>query len=206
MKIDKRFLLGLLIFMSSIASAQLRAKEGRGFFNVTNFAEPQYLQSLDSSNLDYAAGHIKTFGFSASTINGVFLNSNLSMGLGVGIQFAGYKAYQTSFTPDSTFAPGYFTDKHNMTLLPIFADFRFYPRGVSRNLMFILDVGYAPLLKIKNDFDKAGLDGGALLKLGAAYRVPLSKTISFVPSLNFNAQRFGNNTALGANAGLGLMF
>ncbi len=72
--------------------------------------------------------------------------------------------------------------------------------------MFILDVGYAPLLSIKNDFDKMYLDGGALIKLGAAYRIPLSETISLLPSLNFNAQRFGENTSIGANAGLGFMF
>ncbi|MCH5688496.1 hypothetical protein LWM68_32075 [Niabella sp. W65] len=45
--------------------------------------------------------------------------------------------------------------------------------------MLILDVGYAPLLNIKNDFDKMYLDGGALVKLGAAYRIPVSETISF---------------------------
>ncbi len=72
--------------------------------------------------------------------------------------------------------------------------------------MLILDVGYAPLLNIKNDFDKMYLDGGALVKLGAAYRIPVSETISFLPSVNFNAQRFGENTSIGGNIGLGFMF
>ncbi|MCH5597316.1 hypothetical protein [Niabella ginsengisoli] len=206
MKINKLALICCLLICSQSLFAQLRAKEGRGYFNITNIAEPQYLQSLDSTNLTYASGYVKKFGYSLSTINGVFLNSYLSVGLGVGLQFTSYKASQTSFTPDSTFAEGYFSDNHNMTLLPIFADFRYYPNGTRNNLMFILDVGYAPLLKIANDFDRVNLNGGALVKLGAAYRVPLNETISFLPSLNLNAQRFGENTSLGANVGIGFMF
>lgn len=206
MKIYKLAFLCCLLLSSHLLSAQLRAKEGKGYFNITNVAEPQYLQSIDSSNLQFGAAYVKTAGFAVSTINGYFLNSSLSVGLGVGLQFTGYKAHPTSFTPDSTFAPGYFEDRHSMTLLPIFADFRYYPNGSNNSLAFILDVGYAPLLKIKNEFDKINLDGGALVRLGAAYRLPLSPTISFLPSLNFNAQRFGDNTSLGANVGLGFMF
>ena len=206
MKIYKLAFLFCLLLSSHLLSAQLRAKEGKGYFNITNIAEPQYLQSIDSSNLQFGAAYVKTAGFSLSTINGYFLNSSLSVGLGVGLQFTGYKARPTSFTPDSTFPSGYFEDRHSMTLLPVFADFRYYPNGSQNSLTLILDVGYAPLLKIKNEFDKASLNGGALVKLGAAYRVPLSSTVSFLPSLNFNAQRFGDNTALGANVGLGFMF
>lgn len=206
MNIFKPLLITCLLFCSQIVSAQLRAKEGKGYFNITNIAEPQYLQSVDSSELAFGNAYIKTVGFSASTINGVFLNPNLSIGLGVGIQFTRYKAHRNATTPDSTFAPGYFGDGHSLTSLPIFADFRYYPNGTRNSLMLILDVGYAPLLNIKNDFDKMYLDGGALVKLGAAYRIPVSETISFLPSVNFNAQRFGENTSIGGNIGLGFMF
>lgn len=206
MKTFKLSFLCCLLFCSQLLFAQLRAKEGKGYFNITNVAELQYLQSIDSSAMKFASGYIKTIGFSANTINGIFLNPNLSLGLGIGIQITGYKARPSSFTPDSSFSPGYFENKHSMSLLPIFADFRFYPGGTAKNLLFILDVGYAPLLKIKYDYDKESLDGGALVKLGAAYRIPLGSTVSFLPSLNFNAQRFGDNTALGANVALGLMF
>lgn len=205
----KSFQLTILFFLllgSNMLLAQLRARDGKGFFNVTNIAEPGYLQSIDSSAMLYTNGYIKKTGFSMSTINGVFLNSNLSVGLGVGIQFTGYKAYHASFTPDTTFPAGYLENTHKMALLPLFADFRFYPGGFNRSLLFILDVGYAPLLSIKNEFDKSALNGGALVKLGAAYRLSMGETISFVPSLNFNAQRFGDNTALGGNLGLGFMF
>lgn len=206
MNIFKTAFIACLLFFSHIASAQLRAKEGKGYFNITNIAELQYLQSVDSSELAFGDAYIKTFGFSASTINGVFLNPNLSIGLGVGVQFNRYKAHRNAATPDSTFAAGYFEDGHSITSLPVFADFRYYPNGTRNSLMLILNVGYAPLLKIKHDFDKMYLDGGALVKLGAAYRIPLSETISFLPSLNLNAQRFGENTSIGANVGLGFMF
>lgn len=206
MRVFKPLLITYLLFCSHIVFAQLRAREGKGYFNITNVAEAQYLQSVDSSELAFGDAYIKTVGFSANTINGVFLNSNLSIGLGVGIQFTRYKAYRNAATPDSTFAPGYFGDGHSMTSLPIFADFRYYPNGTRNSLMLILDVGYAPLLNIKNDIDKMYLDGGALVKLGAAYRIPLSETISFLPYLNFNAQRFGENTSIGGNIGLGFMF
>ncbi|MCH5688497.1 hypothetical protein LWM68_32080 [Niabella sp. W65] len=106
MNIFKPLLITCLLFCSQIVSAQLRAKEGKGYFNITNIAEPQYLQSVDSSELAFGNAYIKTVGFSASTINGVFLNPNLSIGLGVGIQFTRYKAHRNATTPDSTFAPG----------------------------------------------------------------------------------------------------
>ncbi len=206
MKSVQPILLFFLLLGFHTASAQLRAREGKGFFNITNIAEPGYLQSIDSSALPYTSGYIKKVGFSMSTINGVFLNRNLSVGLGVGVQFTGYKAYPNLFTPDTTFPAGYLEDTHSMTLLPLFADFRYYPGGFNKSLLFILDVGYASLLGIKNDFDKSALNGGPLVKLGAAYRISLGETASFVPSLNFNAQRFGDNTALGGNLGIGFMF
>lgn len=205
MKIQQLVIFCFALLISNLLYSQVRVKEGKGYFNITNIAEPQYLQSIDSSNLQYASAYIKKVGFAANTINGVFLNPNLSVGLGVGIQFTGYKAYTTSFTPDSTFEKGYFGDTHSITSLPVFADIRYYPKGSDKSLLFILDVGYAPLLKIKNKFDKMGLEGGALVKLGVGYRVPMGESISFLPALNFNAQRFGDNTTLGVSMSLGLV-
>ncbi|WP_346237142.1 hypothetical protein ABDK00_012080 [Niabella insulamsoli] len=202
------FITLLVAFLISAVAVkgQIRAKDGKGYFNITNVAEIRYLQSIDSSSLPYGNAYIKSLGYSFNTINGVFLNPALSIGLGVGLQFNSYQARPASVTPDSSFAEGYFEDRHSMTLLPIFADFRFYPNGSRNSLMLILDVGYAPLLKIKNDFDKPNLNGGALVRLGAAYRVPISETLSFLPSLNLNAQRFGDNTSVGGHVGLGFMF
>lgn len=187
--------------------AQIKTKQEKGFFNITNIAEPQYLQSVDSSNLDHGIAYIKNLGISFSTINGVFLNSGLSIGLGLGLQFTKYNVDESGML-DEDFTPpeDYYTKSHVMTLLPIFADFRYYPSNYRNNMMLLINVGYAPLLNIGEDMDREQLNGGPFVKLGAGYKLELSSSISLLPSLNLNAQRFGDNTAVGGSVGLGLMF
>ncbi|MFT4094571.1 MAG: hypothetical protein QM640_13145 [Niabella sp.] len=176
--------------------AQYKTRQEKGYFNITNIAEPQYLQSIDTSNLSNATTYIKRVGFSFNTINGIFLNPNFSAGLGAGMQFTQYKAYMAAGADQS----------RSLTLLPVFADFRYYPADHRNDAMFILDVGYAPLLKIGEADDKAYLGGGALLKLGAGYKFELGDIMSLLPSVSFNAQRLGANTVLGVSIGVGLMF
>lgn len=195
-----------LCIIGNISYAQIRTKQEKGYFNITNFAELHYLKSLDSSTLKEGRAYTKGFGFSASTVNGVFLNSNVSVGLGVGLQFSQYKPYPSDNSSDSALKTNYFDKKYNLTLLPIFADFRFYPSNYRNDLVFLLDVGYAPLIKIKNPLDKADLNGGPLIKLGAGYKIELGDVVSFLPTVNFGAQRFGDNTVVSGNIGLGLMF
>lgn len=196
----------LLLFCTHLLHAQIRTKQEKGFFNVTNLAELQYLQSIDSSALTDGLSYVKSFGCSFSTINGIFLNPNLSIGLGLGVQLSRYKAFAIATTTDSALATGYFDKSHSLTLLPVFADFRYYPSNHRNDMMLLLDVGYAPLLKINYKADKSNLNGGPFIKLGAGYKMEISEFVSFTPTLNFTAQRFADNTVVGAGIALGLMF
>ncbi len=184
----------------AFANAQIKTKQEKGYFNITNVTQLQYLRSIDSSIVDYGMAVVKG-GFEAHTINGIFLNTGLSIGLGVGIQLA---KIDRSYEPGYGIGPDIATGP-DMMLLPIFADFRYYPKNSLNAPMFILDVGYAALLNgtttAKND-----LNGGPLVQLGAGYKFYLGDFISFVPSLNFRAQRFGENTVFGGSLGIGFIF
>ncbi len=208
MKIVRPAILLCLLINNCVLYAQFSIKRGKGYFNITNIAEPRYLQTVDSSSLQYAKAYIKGTYFGISTINGLFLNPSISVGIGIGLQWGHYRTYATSFTPKdaSVFPMGYFDKIHKMVSLPIFGDFRFYPGNTVKKWALLLNVGYAPIVRIEHEMDKPGLNGGALLKLGAAYRLSMGGAVSFLPSVNFNAQRFGDNTTVGANVGLGFMF
>ncbi|HOZ85597.1 MAG TPA: hypothetical protein PK191_08915 [Niabella sp.] len=197
--------LTLLVF-TTISEAQIKTKQEKGYFNITNIAEPYYLQSIDSSSVTNGLAYVKSFGVAFSTINGLFLNPSLSIGLGIGYQGSRYNAFLGANTPDSLKTSSYFDKKHSLSVLPIFADFRYYPKNHRNDIVLILDVGYAPVIKIGNVIDKAFLDGGPFIKLGAGYKIEMSESVSFLPTINFNAQRFGDNTAIGGNVGIGLMF
>lgn len=181
--------------------AQFRTKQEKGYFNITNPVEIQIMSSLDSAVMKNGMARIKG-GFEVNTINGYFINPSFSVGLGIGLQFSNYNYYPNpgsggSYVKKS--GPG-------IVLLPLFADFRYYPKNAISAPMFILDAGYAPVLKMANKDDQQYLNGGALFKIGAGYKFYLGDFLSFVPSLNFKAQLFGNHTAVGGVLGLGLLF
>jgi len=182
------------------ANAQLKTKQEKGFFNITNVAEVQYLRSIDSSSVENGMAFVKG-GFEAHTITGYFLNPNLSLGLGVGIQ---HSKTERSYEPNEESAPSV-DNGRSMLLLPVFADFRYYPKNSINSPIFILNVGYAPLLKGTNTAEK-DLNGGPLVKLGGGYKIYLNNSVSFVPAIYCRAQRFGENTVVGAALSLGLMF
>lgn len=193
----------LLIPMLSVctAFAQFRTKQEKGYFNITTPIEIQIMSSIDSAALANGAARMKS-GFEVNTINGYFINPSFSIGLGIGVQFSNYKYYPY---------PGHENDyiKKNgpeIVSLPLFADFRYYPRDAVSAPLFIIDAGYAPVLNIRNKEDRQFLDGGALFKIGAGYKFYVSELFSFVPSINFKAQRYGNHTAVGGVVSLGLLF
>lgn len=180
--------------------AQVKTKQEKGYFNITNFAEIQYLRSIDSSAVDHGMAVAKG-GFGAHTINGYFLNPHMSIGLGVGIQIAKIeRTYEPGYgtVPDSDIGP-------DMMLLPVFADFRYYPRNTRNSPMFLINVGYAPLLNGTHTAKK-DMNGGPLVKLGGGYKIHLGNSVSFLPALTCHAQRFGENTVVGAALSLGFMF
>ncbi|MFV0605465.1 MAG: hypothetical protein ACK5NK_06435 [Niabella sp.] len=188
------------VLWSASIFAQGRTKQEKGYFNITNIAQIQYLRSIDSSAVENGMAVVKG-GYEAHTINGYFINPQISLGVGVGLQMAKIgRSYDPGFGmgPESSIGP-------DMLLLPLFGDFRFYPRNNSNAPMFILNAGYAMMLKgtltAEND-----LNGGPLILLGAGYKLHISNFISFLPSINFKAQQFGSNTAVAGSVGLGFMF
>ncbi|MBO9619668.1 MAG: hypothetical protein J7539_11600 [Niabella sp.] len=194
-------LLSAALLCTTLGFAQFKTKQEKGYFNITNPVEIQIMSSLDSVAMKNGMARIKS-GFEVNTINGYFINPSFSVGLGVGLQFSNY-----SFYPNPGVTSGYIKKSGpGIVLLPLFADFRYYPKNAISAPMFILDAGYAPVLKMANKDDQQYLNGGALFKIGAGYKFYLSDFLSFVPSLNFKAQLFGNHTAVGGVLGLGLLF
>ncbi len=193
-------LLVLAVAASQVLQAQVKTKQERGFFNITNPAEIQYLRSIDSSIVENGLAVVKG-GFEAHTINGYFVNPNMSVGLGAGIQIAKVeRSYDPGFGTGPSMEIG-----PDMLLLPVFADFRYYPRNTRNAPMFIINVGYAPLLN-GTQTAKTDLNGGALVKVGGGYKIHLGNTVSFLPAFSCRAQRYGENTVVGAVLSLGFMF
>lgn len=196
----KHVLLIAIICLSICASAQrLKTKQEKGYFNVTNIAEPQLMYSIDSVMLENGTARFRP-GFEVSTVNGLFINNSFSIGLGIGAQFSNYKYYEKPGTEKAK------TKGPEIISLPIWADFRYYPQNTINGALFIINAGYAPSIKFSNESHKQFLDGGPFVKIGAGYKFYISNLISFVPSLNFRAQRFDSHTVVGGTLGLGLMF
>lgn len=197
---------GILLLLSiliqvTVQGQQLKTKQEKGYFNITTPAEIQVMRSIDSAMLNDGNARFKA-GFEFHTINGYFLNPQFSVGIGVGLQYANYKYYPATGTPEAPAA----ARSARISTLPVFADFRYYPRYSINGAMFLVNAGIAPALSISNPEHKPFLNGGAFLKLGAAYKFYLSDFISFVPSLSFKAQRYGDHTVAGGILGIGFMF
>ncbi|ANH83982.1 hypothetical protein A8C56_15480 [Niabella ginsenosidivorans] len=194
-------LLLIPVLTACTAFAQYNTKQEKGYFNITTPVEIQVMSSIDSTMLANGTARMKS-GFEVNTINGYFINPSFSIGLGIGVQFSNYKYYPY---------PGHENDNikksgPGIVSLPLFADFRYYPRDAVSTPLFIIDAGYAPVLSTRNKDDRQFLDGGALFKIGAGYKLYISDLFSFVPSINFKAQLYGNHTAVGGVLSLGLLF
>ncbi|MBO9594399.1 MAG: hypothetical protein J7599_15955 [Niabella sp.] len=199
---SRALLLPLLLAVTVVTQGQfLKTKQEKGYFNITTPAELQVMWSIDSAMLNEGNARFKA-GFEMHTINGYFVNPQFSIGLGVGLQFSHYKYYPSAAVSDDTLQ----SHGARITSLPIFADFRYYPRNSISGTMFLVDAGYAPALQTSNKDHKPFFNGGPFIKLGAAYKFYLTDLFSIVPSLNFKAQRYGDHTVAGGTLGLGLMF
>lgn len=193
------FLTAICFCLVSAVPAQ-KTKQEKGFFNITTLGELQLFRSIDSTSVADGKTAVKS-GFELNTINGIFLNPHISVGLGVGIQFVKYEsAYAEGYGvgPEANIGPG-------IQAIPVFADFRYYPVNKRNAPMLILDAGYAIFTKGINQAEKYQ-NGGALFKVGGGYKIHLGDAVSLLPSVNFRAQMFGENTAVGGAIGLALMF
>ncbi|SDC35973.1 hypothetical protein [Niabella drilacis] len=198
---SRMLLLTSLLIQVTVQAQQLKTRQERGYFNITTPAEIQLMRSIDSAMLNDGNARFRA-GFEFHTINGYFVNPQFSVGLGVGIQYSNYKYFPATGAPEQP-APA---KSARISTLPLFADFRYYPRNSINGAMFLVNAGYAPALSISVAEHKPFLNGGAFMKLGAAYKFYLSHFISFVPSLNFKAQRYGDHTVAGGIVGFGFMF
>lgn len=186
-------------------NAQIKTKQEKGFFNITNIPEFQFIRAIDSTQVT-SGNVVLSKSFEINTINGMFLNPNFSIGLGLGVQFAGLKHVPA---PGYSGAEGGLAELNiapDLLLMPVFADFRYYFKNSLNGPMIIVDAGYALLLREGSPFSREHFNGGPLIKIGGGYKIHLGDFTSLVPSLNFKAQRFGDNTTLGATVGLGFIF
>lgn len=157
----------VLIFFSSTLFAQkaitpIKTKQEKGYFSILEmgyFLGTSYLK--DPNNDRSSPLNVR----SLRTVNGIFLNPNFSLGLGVGADGNDTKRF------------GFFN-----TFL-VYADARYYPKNNVDGWFLYTDLGSA--VKIDNNFEK-----GLFLNVGGGYKFNVGKVI-LVPSLGYNQQNFG---------------
>lgn len=124
--------------------------KNHGFFNITRFGViPNFdirRETFDSTN-----GKVITkisnnsIAFSIQTINGYFINENLSVGLGIGL------------------------DRYNnpsANTIPAFLDARYYFKESAKSIYFLTNIG--SLIKIEN-----GTRKGSMVNVGLGAKFPL---------------------------------
>ena len=155
----------LLLILGSI-NAQEITKQEKGYFNLTEvgyFSGNQLLKlknGLGASVLPYDA-----YGLSLRTINGVFVNNHLSLGVGLGID--NYSLVKTNFNFDNTFL--------------LFADVRYYLKNVKNTFFAYTDFGSS--LAVNNYFEQ-----GLMFGAGAGYKFMIAKRTALNASLGYNEQ------------------
>lgn len=157
----------LFLVCSTVLSQNIsEIDKNSGFFNITRFGAKAIinaeLETFDTSN-GIVVSELQTNNansFSLQTINGYFITSEFSVGLGIGLD-----RYNNP----------------NANTLPIFFDARYYLSDEVKSIYFVTNLG--SLLKIEN-----GTRKGSMANIGIGYKFPMNKknkTI-FVTDLNFS--------------------
>ena len=140
----------------------IKTKQEKGYFSILEmgyFLGTSYLS--DPNNDRSSPLNVR----SLRTVNGIFLNPNLSLGIGIGVDGNDTKRF------------GFFN-----TFL-VYADARYYLKNNVDGWFLYSDLGSA--VKIDNSFEK-----GLFLNMGGGYKFNVGKVI-LVPSLGYNQQNFG---------------
>ena len=156
----------LILFSNSLfaqnAIIPRKTKQEKGYFSILEmgyFLGTSYLS--DPNNDRSSPLNVR----SLRTVNGIFLNPNLSLGIGIGVD------------GNDTNRFGFFN-----TFL-VYADARYYLKNNVDGWFLYSDLGSA--VKIDNSFEK-----GLFLNMGGGYKFNVGKVI-LVPSLGYNQQNFG---------------
>lgn len=162
----KRNIYIILLFLTINVFSQKDFNKNFGFFNITRFGAKAIinaeLETFDTSN-GIVVSQLQTNNansFSLQTINGYFISSEFSVGLGIGLD-----RYNNP----------------NANTLPIFFDARYYLSDEVKSIYFVTNLG--SLLKIEN-----GTRKGSMANIGVGYKFPINKNNKtiIVTDLNFS--------------------
>ena len=156
-----------LLLLSSQLFAQdqthkKRTKQEKGYFNVTEIGgffgntKVSYLDIRDTSPVNVR---------SLRTINGLFINPKLSLGIGIGLDGIETKYY------------GF----HNT--FNISADARYYLKTANDGIFFYGNIG--PSIEIDDNFVK-----GLMANVGVGHKLTIGSSFVIVPSIGYYQQHF----------------
>lgn len=149
------FLLPLLLIVNYCFS-QNRSREG--YFNKTKLG---FLPRLDENPKQ--RGFSKNgSGTEISTVNGLYLNEAVSIGLGFGIS--------TYVNP-------------TITSIPVYADFQYFLSKNAKTPFLFADWGYSL-------FTKKNLKGGMIFNSGLGYNLKLVNKLRISPELGYRIQKY----------------
>lgn len=164
-------LLCLMIGYTNI-SAQEITKQEKGYFNLTElgyfFANNRVNQRLVGSNNNISSNG--AYALSIRNINGLFIDNNLSLGIGVGLD--GYTFNNDKYHFDNTFL--------------LFGDARYYLKN-EMNTFF----GYGDFGKSVSIDDN--IESGLFFNLGLGYKFKVARRAAMNGSIGYNHQNISHN-------------
>jgi len=160
-----RFLVSLiaLLLFSNISFAQSgRTKQEKGYFNITEIGAFFGTSNLKASGIsDSSPVNVR----SLRTINGLFINPKLSLGIGIGLDGVDTKYYG-------------FHNTFNVS-----ADVRYYLKTAHDGFFLYGNVG--PSLKIDENFEE-----GLMANIGIGHKLTIGSSFVIVPSIGYYHQDY----------------
>jgi len=129
--------------------------DGEGFTNITTLG---YGFGIGTLGDDRAIDNDEDY-FAIHTVNGYHLNRNISLGVGVGVEWYG-----------------------DYELVPLYADVRYYPSLTEWAPFFYGDLGYGL------GFLDEGADGGILFGIGGGIQRSVNANMGYVASFGYRYQ------------------
>lgn len=193
----KRILILITVLLTySITDVYSQDDSNLKFFNITKFH-----QFKGTRNIVYSANEIFNYQnksslleYNIETINGVYLNKFISLGIGVGLI-------------NSKFNMFYIEHKESKNKIfksyPIFLDIRAYLFDKPNSPFTYFEIG-------KNyDFEDKFLEG-KVINFGLGYKLRFTDKINLVSSFSYNFKEFDYNTGLerkdGVAFNIGILF
>ncbi|MET3114621.1 hypothetical protein AAKU52_002356 [Pedobacter sp. CG_S7] len=169
-------LLTLIVGYTTL-SAQEITKQERGYFNLTELG---YFLGNNSIIQTKAGGSGKNVNgahaLSLRNINGLFVNNNLSLGIGVGLD--GYTFNNDRYHFDNTFL--------------LFGDARYYLKNEMNTFFGYGDLGQS--VAIDDNIQK-----GLFYNLGMGYKFKVAPTAAMNGSIGYNHQNINHTSSIKEN-------